>query len=314
VNEAMKVSGMRLGRRQPSNKPALQLARFLTGEVPPHPVAVDYLTPFIWWDELGNDRFGDCGPVSVANCFRLVSHSLDGLERYPSLPEVLDLYKRSGNPDFPNQDDGVDMQTMLEELLRNGIAFNKSMYRPVAFAKVDVTDVDMTRAAIDIFGFVLLGVDLRIAQQAQTNRGDPWDYVRGSGEWGGHAVMAGAYTSQIGHDPDISVVTWGKVIPLTDNFWNAQAMEAWVVIWPEHLERSGFDRAVDLAMLAEDYKALTGRELPLPVPPEPRPKPDLDPDEKLALIVRDWATSHHHTGQARKVAEALRQWIDVKGL
>src|SRR5436190_16980905 len=104
----------------------------------------------------GNDQYGDCGPVSVANYIRLVTQYLTGAEVAVSQDAVFDLYRRSGNPNFDPatdaDDNGVDMQTMLEALAAGGIGGG---FKPVAFAKVDVTRVDEVRAAIAIFGGVL---------------------------------------------------------------------------------------------------------------------------------------------------------------
>jgi hypothetical protein len=293
---------------------------------------------------LGNDQYGDCGPVSVANSRALTSLFLNGSEAYPSLDDVFDLYRRSGNPDFnpvtDTDDNGVDMQTMLEAVQKGGIAGVKS----VAFAKVDVTNLDEIRAAVAIFGFLLLGVDLETAQQHQ---GSLWDYVKTS-DWGGHAVMAGSYTSTtVG--ADLSVITWAERVGLTDAFWTHQVEEAWVVIWPEHLGTEQFQEGVDLTALAGAYKVLTGKVLPIPAPapvpvpppapepvpvpppaPEPVPVPPVpappppppapvDPDaptpadEALWENIRGWVFGWHIISNA-KAARLVRKWARTKGL
>ena len=48
------------GRRYPKRAPAIRLGRILTGAVPDHPAAVDYLATLGDWQMLGNDRAGDC--------------------------------------------------------------------------------------------------------------------------------------------------------------------------------------------------------------------------------------------------------------
>lgn len=268
--EPVVIPGKRLGRRLASLKPAIYFSNFWNQVTPVHPTSTQYLGAVQDWDIRGNGEFGDCGPVSIANHRALVSKTIGAGESYPSLDDTLDLYRRSGNPNFPADDNGVDLQTMLEEVHANGIAGTKC----VAFAKLDVSNIAEVRAAIAIFGGVILGVNLRVAQQNQRI----WDYVRGSGEWGGHAVMAANYTSYTGlGQPDLGFVTWGQILNLTDNFWDAQAMEAWVVIWPEHLGTKEFLIGVDMQRLAEDYRLLTGRDLPIPTPPAPAPTPEPTP-------------------------------------
>ena len=49
------------GRRAPDlTRPALRLGNYLTGAVPAHPAAVDYLARLSSWQMLGNDAYGDC--------------------------------------------------------------------------------------------------------------------------------------------------------------------------------------------------------------------------------------------------------------
>lgn len=263
----------KLGRRKPSNKPALLLADVLTGVTPTHPAAADH----IGTNEFGlykNDTYGDCGPTGVANCVRLVTAGLLGTEVQPSLADVLDLYKRL-NPDFdPDHpyddgtypgDNGVVLQDMLDELLRNGIGDGKGgVIKPLAFAKVDVSNDDELDAAVSIFGAVLWGVDLETAQQAQTDVGT-WDYKR-SGEWGGHCVVNGAYEGSYE-----DVITWAERVRTTLAFRRYQLEEAWVIVWPWNVDHPAFQQGVDLAALAAAYKALTGKTLPVPVPPTPVP-------------------------------------------
>src|SRR6185295_14375671 len=105
-------------------------------------------------------------PVSVANSLKLITLTGDGTEISVTQNDVFDLYRRSGNPNFDPEtgkdDNGVDMQTMLEALLKGGIGGRT----PLAFAKVDAHNLDEVRAAIAYFGCVLFGVDLQVAQQA----------------------------------------------------------------------------------------------------------------------------------------------------
>src|SRR5206468_3072189 len=109
-----------------------------------------------------NDQYGDCGPAAVANSRKLVTRLLTGVEDSPTQDEVFDLYRASGNPGFDPDtgagDDGVEMATMLAAVRNVGIG----VVRSLAEAKVDVTDLDEVRAAIAVFGFVLLGCDLEI--------------------------------------------------------------------------------------------------------------------------------------------------------
>lgn len=258
-------SYFKLGRRAPKRAPSLKLGAYLTGIIPTHPDAADHFGAITDWGLYANDRYGDCGPVSVANQRKLVTKYLTGVEVSPTQDDVFDLYKRSGNPAFPAEDNGVDMQTMLEAVVAGGIGGTKA----IAFASVDPKNLDQIDAAIAIFGSVLFGVALDTAQQSQPQL---WQY-QPSGTWGGHAVLSGLYTVPEPSGADVRVITWGRVVATTDLFLQNQLEEVWVVIWPEHLGSAAFQWGVDLAALALDYKALTGNDLPVPTPPPPPPPP-----------------------------------------
>lgn len=278
--EPLRAPGRRLGRRAPSNRPALRLAPLLTGVVPAHPTTADHVSPVRLWTLGANDRFSTCGPTMAANYVVMVYKILLGLDVTVSDAAVFDLYRRSGNPNFDPatdvDDNGVDLQTMLGAWAKGGIDVTHAdgateTVTPVAFAKVNQANLDEVRAAISIFGGGLFGVDLKTAQQTQTDTGGPWDYVR-SVEWGGHAVLAGRYRSTT-KGADIDVISWRLVMGTTDAFALHQLEEAWVAILPAHLAHPAFQAGVDLATLAADYQAETGRTLPVPPVPTPTPPP-----------------------------------------
>jgi hypothetical protein len=325
------VAGKRLGRRlHDPDRPALHLGRLLSGAVPPHPASIDHFSKISNWGVLGNDHYSDCGPAMVCHDRMLVKKYLAGVDLSPDTADATDLYKRSGNPNFPQDDNGVVLADMLSEVQHVGVGPLGARVKCIAYAQVDVRDLDEIRAAIAIFGSLHLGVDLQRAQQRQTDMGGPWDVAPNSAEWGGHAVLAGFYTSDTtAGRPDISVVTWGKPIGVTDTFWTQRTREAWVVIWPEHLGAASFIAGIDQAALASDYTALTGRPLPVPpvappvVPPSPSPVPtppspaptspgDLA-DRALAEFAKPWAAKTH-VGQNAKMAKAIDAWILAKHL
>lgn len=318
-NEHEVVSGKRLGRRQPSNKPALRLANFLTGQIPAHSDAVDHFSLVRDWGLYKNDEFGVCGPTSAANSRKLITKYLTGNEQSPTQDDVFDLYRRSGNPNFDPRtdadDNGVDMQTMCEALVSGGIGGTKAL----GFAKVDVSDVEELEAAIDIFGFLLLGVDLDTAQQNQVG---VWDYVP-SPEWGGHAILTGRYAKS----DQLEVVSWAELYGMTEPFMKHQLGEAWAVIWPEHMTDNGFRKGVDLQAFASAYHDITGRPFPAdippapapspspaptptPVPPMPEPTPGPTPEGSLTVTINDQRVIDHVQKKANSKNQSADEWIE----
>jgi len=186
---------------------------------------------------------------------------------------------------------------------------------------VDHTNLDEVRAAVALFGGVLFGVDLQTAQQQQTDDG-LWDY-NPSSEWGGHAIVAGAFDSLATHyQADLGGITWAMPIGMTDAFLQHQLDECWAVVFAEHLKDDAFLAGVNVAALEEAYTTLTGRPFPNvdpgpgpgPVPTPPPDDPGLVADQALVAAAWPWAGQHHLDHHARHVAHALTQWRQARGL
>ena len=309
-----------LGRRPADPARLARTVRLpLTGAAPPHPLAADFLTGVPAWCLGANTVHGTCGPVSVANSAVLTWHWLLGEDITVTDEQVFDLYRRSGNPAFDpatgRDDNGVDMTVMLAALVRDGIGITHpggltETVKPVCYAACD-TAIDTVRAVTAIFGSALFGLDLDLAQQAQTQAG-LWDYASGSPPWGGHATLGGAYTSAA-EGRDESLVTWAQVVGTTDRFLARQLPEAYVVVWPALWAHPAFQAGVDQAALAAAYEACTHRAFPLPIPP-PGPAAADEADRALAAgLAPSWAAGSH-SGANRRAAQAVRTWLAAKHL
>lgn len=304
------------GKRPPKRAPALRLGRLLTGTIPEHPASADYLAALGGgWQMLGNQSAGDCVAVTWANVRRLVTSTLTATPSYPSQDEVWALY-RTQNPQFdPNgdpavngpgspADGGMDIQAVLEYLAATG---GPDGVKAVAFAAVDPKNADEVKAAIAIFGFLWTGVTVSEANQQEFSAGQPWDYLASSPVDGGHSVITGGYggagAGALGGDEKF--ITWGTETSFTDSFWANSVDEAWVCIFPEHLGSREFLQGIDLTALAADYKAITGRDLPVPAP-QPKPAPPPEPPKGInavfAALEQELAKVWHLVGGDAKAA------------
>ena len=323
------MSDRKYGRRPPKGAPALQLGPSLTGQLPTVPAAEDYLARLSQWRMLGNDRYGDCVAVTWSNTRRLVADELSAGTEYPDLNQVLALYETQ-NPGFPNQDDGMDIQTALEHLHTVG---GPDGVKAVCFAKVDHTNMAEVEAAIAIFGSVWTGITVTQANQDEFSAGQAWTYDPNSPVDGGHSVITGGYGSPAG--PDTRFITWAQETAFTGGFWTHQVEEAWIVVWPEHLGAESFLAGVDLASLAADYTLLTGKEAPfMPTPsptpapppaptPPPAPKPvpaPPGPESALVEIIEEliaWAegmfSEWHPTARDAVLFAAAKRFVEGQG-
>jgi hypothetical protein len=313
------------GRRPPKNAPALQLGRYLTGTVPAHPAAADYLAALGGgWKMLGNDEAGDCNSVAWANMRRLVTATL-ATEDYPTQAQVWQFYETQ-NPGFDpdgsagtngpgsNYDQGMEIQTGLEYLTKHG---GPDGVKPAAFAKVDHTNQAEVQAALAIFGCLWLGILVLDANQDQFSQGKPWTDVSGSPVDGGHAVLAGGY------NPGVRFITWGAETELAPSFWAGSdpqygplVEEAWVVIWPEQMGTREFAQGIDLAALAADYTAITGRPFPAPLPPPAPvpPAPAQTPAQVLWQTAGPWCSHTRTRPDLVTLKAALEAFATAEGL
>ena len=247
------------GRRKPRpGRKALQLRDYLTGIVPAVPAGEDYLAKLGGgWQMLGNDTYGDCVAVTWANVRRIVTTLLTANGYYPAQDQVFTVYKTQ-NPGFPADDNGMDIQTLLEYLVENG---GPDGVKAVGFAAVNHADAAEVKAAIALFGYVWTGVNVLGVNQQEFGCGQPWDWSPSSPVDGGHSVVTGGYGAP-GAGPlggDERFITWAEETSFTDAFWANSVEEAWVVIWPEMLASSDFLAGVNMQQLAADYTEITGK-------------------------------------------------------
>lgn len=282
-----RVAGKK-GRRSPKRAPALQFsAYYRPGAVPAAPAWVDYLANLSGWQMLGNDAAGDCVAVTWANIRRLVSTTL-ATGYYPNQAQVWTVYETQ-NPGFDpaggdvsgpgsSQDNGMDIQTLLEYLVSDG---GPDGVKAVGFAAVDYTSAAEVKAAIDIFGCIWTGINVLDVNMTEFNDGQPWTYSASSADDGGHSVISGGFGDVASDTGQLSgnekFITWAQETSFTDGFWSHQVEEAWVVIWPEMLKSEEFVAAMDMATFAADYTAITGKPFPAPLPPSPSPTPTPTP-------------------------------------
>lgn len=249
-----------LGLRGPSNplRARLRLRDFVR-VVPDHPIAVDDAADVVYGLD-GNDRWGVCVPTGKDNLHRTVSRLLTGAQVSMTQDQIFIDYRSQNpnfNPDTGTDDNGMVIQEYLEYLVHRGDI--------LGFASVDLNDEDEVRAATYLFLGLLVGVNLDVAQQSQTDRG-LWDYVAGSRSWGGHCV------AQVGYAPaGDKAITWNQSVTMTPTFCARQRFEAWVVLFGEHVTHPGFRAGFDLPKYAHAFTDITGRPFPAVVPPEPEP-------------------------------------------
>lgn len=309
----------KLGKRRPSNKPAINFGQHLKA-VPPHPLT-DPAPNFNYPMDL-NDAWGDCVVAGWDHWLEVVHRLLLGAYTNLTEAEILAHY-REQNPNFDphgtastngpgsSADGGMDIQVFLEARVKDGSL--------LGFAKVDYTNHDEMLAAIYLGLGIITGVVVDQAQmQSQFDQG-VWDYVAHSPEAGGHCIPI------VGYQPVPECVSWAKIVECTMAFIDHQMEEAWIGITQAHADHPQFWEYVDLASFAAAYKGLTGRDFPIPVPaptPEPSPTPTPAPpaplvpvadaaDKALAPSLKRLLGTMH---ESHYIHDAATTWLAAKKL
>lgn len=144
----------------------------------------------------------------------------------------------------------------LSYLVRRGVI--------LGFAKVDHTNAEELKAAIYLGLCVVTGADMQVAQQ----RGEIWDYVPGSPDWGGHCFDHDGYRT------NYETVSWGSGTYLaTPAFVSHQVSEVYLVITQGLVDHPGFRDHLSLDAFAAAFTTLTGRPWTYSPTPTPTPAP-----------------------------------------
>lgn len=267
MTETTLPTPFKLGRlpNDPS-KPRLKLATLLTGEAPSVPENVDWLSAVEYWPMYLNDRIGDCTCATAGHIIQSITRYGEGVTEVITDSDVLTAYEAvSGyNPYTGENDNGAVVQEVLNYWRKTGIGGHKIL----AFAEVDYRNEEELRQAVHLFGNLYLGVAFPESGFDQFYNGQPWDVVPGSPIVGGHAINTAWYDVS---DAMWKIVSWGKVVEMTEEFWDAYVDEAWVVISEEWLDANGRNpEGIDMTVLAEEFTRITGEPSPfVPQPPEP---------------------------------------------
>jgi hypothetical protein len=293
------------GRRAPKNAPKLWMRDYLTGVLPAVPTSVDDTTGVVFGLD-SNDQWGDCVVAGWDNLRRCVTTLLPPNQEVQASPaDVLAWYQTQNSNFDPNgtsstngpgssADGGMDMQTFLEYLVGQQLI--------VGFAAFDPTNDAELQAATYLFEVAYLGIDLQVAQQGQTNTGI-WDYVPGSGDWGGHCVAGVTYGQGY-----VGVITWDKLVQTTAAFRANCFKEGYVVLLTPQLDDPSFRAGFNMQTYSQAWQEITGRPFPVTIPPAPVPVPSPPTPSPTPPQPTPQPNPHHH--HHHWVGDQIEAWLE----
>jgi len=204
-----------------------------------------------------NDRYGCCGPVSIANLVRQWTAN-DGIRVDPSQDDVFNVYrdvgKWNGRDSGSGTDGGVDPIALADYVVSRGLGRHK----PEAYAIVDHTNKELVKACHYLFGGLCICVNMPTAWRdnpryqknwpgptdAQTLRQQQWQ----PGGWGGHAIMSADITAE-----GLECGTWGRLQGLSFNGLKVYGMVVIAFLSPDwYGDDKKAPNGFDAATLARD--------------------------------------------------------------
>lgn len=256
--EKFRANCHKLGKAAPDPKrPRLMLRDYIV-KTP----ALSYPPPVTnWmkisnWPMMGNDTYGDCVEAAAGHMRQLWDSWTAPTTASWTTQQVLSIYSQvtGFNPNDPNSDQGTNIQDLLNMWRKTGFFGDKI----VAFAALTPGNLEELRWGVEFFGAVMLGVALPLTAQGKAT----WtvDNLSGNGapgSWGGHCIPCGAYDYTVPGVIRNHIVTWGEVVPMSNNFYKAYSDEAWVIVTQDFLSKGTTPGGLNLTQLLADMKTIT---------------------------------------------------------
>lgn len=232
-----------LGRSQPSRGDAKRLSlveRSVASLIPDPPSVLGAarlrLVQGMTYPMMGNDRYGDCTVASRGHIIQ-VDTTTEKHANFPSDQTVIDQYLGlTGGPDV-----GLTLLDVLKPWQKGTL----DSHTLAAYAEIPWTDTHLSAAqtrklmkvSVWVAGSAYLAFSLPYGLQRDsynwTKVGTGPDWRPGS--WGGHAVPAVLYAA----GGKFYIVTWGRLVEVSEAFMRAFCDEAWMVVTLDRLNSHG---------------------------------------------------------------------------
>lgn len=252
----MDIQGRKLGKNPVRyDTRTLRLAKYAIS-LPTPPPSIDFASKVGDWPMMANDSVGDCTCAAAG-------HMVQQWSTYANTPtvmsdgEILGAYSAitGYSPSDPNSDQGANMLDVLNYWRKTGIG--AKVDKIAAFTALDMGKLLEMQLAVSLFGNCYIGVNMPISAQSQE---DLWDVVPDdgsgnsqAGSWGGHCIPI------VGYEPGkLAIVTWGKLIKMTEAFYLTYCEEAYAVLSQDWIASSGNSPSgFDLVQLQLDLGNIT---------------------------------------------------------
>lgn len=189
------------------------------------------------WGMLGNDNFGCCGEAGIMHLVQAQSANA-GNALHSTTDQTLALYSAvtGFNPDDPSTDQGTVLTDLLSYIQKNGLEMFDSTGKAVTveivgYASLDISSISQMRYASYALGGTYLGINC--PGQCESDLSN-WNFGPGLPIAGGHCIPRVGEGTAGGE-----IVSWGAVIPFSNEFWASYGDEGYVVLTKAFLNAQG---------------------------------------------------------------------------
>ena len=247
---------LRLGKKPATyDRRDLQFSHYRIGPLPPHPAHFGHenLIGSDAWGMLGNDTAGDCVFAGADHETMLWTTEAASPATFTAANAIADYSAVTGyDPNNPATDQGTDVRQALQYRQQTGlIDAAGARHRIGAYLALEPGNMDHLLEALYLFSAVGIGIQVPESARDQFNAGQTWSVVHGEQE-----IVGGHYVPLVAYRRNLVCVTWGRLQPMTRQFYLKYCDEAWAILSPEMFKGGRSLEGFDLAQLQADLAAL----------------------------------------------------------
>ncbi len=207
------------------------------------------------WGALGNLKINDCTCAAAGHLILSWTSNIGKLHR-ATTKSIVEAYTAitGYDPKVDGIGQPVEAIKALKYWRKKGIAGRKI----VAFAKLDFKNRRQLKQAIYLYGGCYVGINLPKSAEKQYNEGKKWTVspkgITGDGEpgsWLGHALIVTGYQND-----ELRIVTWGKEMIMTLDFWEAYVDESYAVFSEDFIKNNKTPTHIDVNILRKKIEML----------------------------------------------------------
>ncbi len=206
------------------------------------------------WPMYSNDTINDCTCAAAGHLIQEWTANANR-EVTTTDKQIVDAYEAIAGyrPGESGTDKGTTKLAVLNYWRKRGIAAHKIW----AYVAIEPGNNDHVKDAVQFFGGAYIGLKLPLTAKYQLRKPldeTIWSVPPGGaageaapGSWEGHSVPVVGYDRRA-----LNVVSWGSLMKITWQFFNAYCDEGYVILTHEWIDAKGLPHGFDIEQLKRD--------------------------------------------------------------